>query len=142
MDEDTILAILDETDSEINEKAQPKEAVKLELESLTIPEDFEGPKPDATDPFHRLIIHIDMDAYYAQVEMKAHGIPTSQPMAVAQWQGIIALNYAAKDRGIKRSMRVWDCLSICPEIKFVHVATIANRNGSDQIIPSSVLRVT
>ena len=83
MDEDTILAILYETDSEINEKAQPKEAVKLELENLTIPEDFEGPKPDAADPFHRLIIHIDMDAYYAQVEMKAHGIPASQPMAVA-----------------------------------------------------------
>lgn len=27
--------------------------------------------------FSRLIIHIDMDAYYAQVEMKKHGIQSS-----------------------------------------------------------------
>jgi len=35
--------------------------------------------------FGRLIIHVDMDAYFAQVEMKKHGIPESQPLGVLQW---------------------------------------------------------
>lgn len=50
----------------------------------------------------RLIIHIDMDAYYAQVESRKHGIKEEEPMGVLQWRSLIALNYVAKTRGIKR----------------------------------------
>ena len=50
-------------------------------------------------------------------------------MAVAQWNSIIALTYKAKDLGVKRSMRLYDAITICPDLKFVHVATIAERNG-------------
>ena len=32
--------------------------------------------------FERVIIHFDMDAYYAQCESKKHNIPDDQPMAV------------------------------------------------------------
>jgi len=52
--------------------------------------------------FDRLIIHVDMDAYYAQVEMKKHGIKEDEPMGVLQWKSLIAVNYAAKERGVKR----------------------------------------
>jgi DNA polymerase eta len=72
---------------------------------------------------HRYIILIDMDAYYAQVEMKKHNLPRDKPMAVQQWNAIIALNYAAKDRGVTRSMTVYDALAVCPDITFVHVST-------------------
>jgi DNA polymerase eta len=58
----------------------------------------------------RVIIHIDMDAYYAQVEMKKHGIPDTQPMGVLQWNSLIAINYAAKSLGIKRGMNHFEAL--------------------------------
>lgn len=72
-----------------------------------------------------------MDAYYAQVEMKRHGISESQPMCVLQWRSIVALNYKAKDLGVTRGMTVYDALTVCPTIRFVHVATLAERNGEE-----------
>ena len=71
----------------------------------------------------RYIILLDMDSNYAQVEMKRHGLPADKPMAVQQWNAIIALNYAAKKIGVKRSMTVYDALNVCPDITFVHVST-------------------
>ena len=46
-------------------------------DGLKVPEDFECPEQKKSDPFSRLIIHLDMDAYYAQVEMKSHNIDES-----------------------------------------------------------------
>ena len=43
-------------------------------------------------------------------------------MAVQQWNAIIALNYSAKAKGVRRSMTVYDALNTCPEIIFVHVS--------------------
>ena len=48
-----------------------------------VPADFQVPQSEkeayqndeVLKHFQRLIIHVDMDAYYAQVEMKKHGIP-------------------------------------------------------------------
>lgn len=72
----------------------------------------------------RYIILIDMDAYYAQVEMKKHKIDLTQPCVVQQWNAIIALNYVAKGMGVKRSMTVYDALCICPDLILIHVSTM------------------
>ena len=101
-----------------------------------MPKEFKGPDQSASDPHWRLIIHIDMDAYYAQVEMKKHRIPETQPLAVLQWRSIVALNYKAKDLGVRRGMTVYDALTVCETLKFVHVATLAERNGEDMLIKS------
>jgi DNA polymerase eta len=51
----------------------------------------------------RVVIHIDLDCFYAQVESKRLGIPQeSVPLAVQQWQGLIAVNYAARKQGVTR----------------------------------------
>jgi DNA polymerase eta len=55
--------------------------------------------------------------------MKKHNLDPSKPMAVQQWNAIIALNYSAKAKGVRRSMTVYDALNTCPEIIFVHVST-------------------
>ncbi|KAJ2459692.1 N-acetyltransferase eso1 [Coemansia sp. RSA 2337] len=55
----------------------------------------------------RAIIHIDIDS-------------------VQQWQGLIAVNYPARDRGVKRLDTVAEAREKCPEIKFVHVATFTD----------------
>ncbi|TNV81729.1 hypothetical protein FGO68_gene10056 [Halteria grandinella] len=83
--------------------------------------------------FERLIVHLDMDAYYAQVEMKYHNIDITKPVAVLQWNSIIALNYVAKNSGVKRSMTCYEALEVRSDMIFVHVATISDKQilGSD-----------
>ena len=71
---------------------------------------------------------IDMDAYYAQVEMKRHNIDPKLPVAVQQWNALIALNYVAKGMGIKRSMTCYEALALCPELILVHVSTFEVRD--------------
>jgi nucleotidyltransferase/DNA polymerase involved in DNA repair len=84
------------------------------------------------DCYNRLIIHIDMDAYYAGVEMKKHNIPASQPLGVLQWKSLIAINYSAKSKGVKRGMLSHEALVVCPEMKFAHVSTLClDKNGQE-----------
>jgi nucleotidyltransferase/DNA polymerase involved in DNA repair len=45
-----------------------------------------------------------------QVEQVRLGIPTEQPLAVQQWEGLIAVNYAARAAGIVRHERVSEAL--------------------------------
>lgn len=45
--------------------------------------------------------------------------------AVQQWQGLIAVNYAARAQGISRHDNVIEALKKCPDLKLVHVATLA-----------------
>ena len=66
-----------------------------------------------------------MDAYYAQVEMKKHAISWDKPMAVQQWNALIALNYAAKGRGVHRGMTAYEALAVVPDLILVHVSTFA-----------------
>eukprot|EP00887_Chlorella_sp_A99_P005175 scaffold1.g5175.t1 len=72
----------------------------------------------------RVVIHVDFDAYYAQVEARRLGIPREQPLAVQQWEGLIAVNYAARARGVTRHMRVGEARKLCPELVLAHVETI------------------
>ena len=74
----------------------------------------------------RVIIHLDLDAFYAQVESRRLGIDPSTPLVVQQWRGIIAVNYAARAAGIKRHLTVDEATKLCPGVVFVHVETIGD----------------
>ena len=87
-------------------------------------EEIKGCEQRNLEHFNRLIIHLDMDAYYAQVEMKQHNIDLTKPVAVLQWNSIIALNYVAKKAGVKRGMNCFEALEVRNDMIFVHVATI------------------
>ncbi|KAF6844280.1 sister chromatid cohesion protein eso1 [Colletotrichum musicola] len=78
----------------------------------------------------RVIAHIDLDAFYAQCEMVRLGVPKEQPLAVQQWQGLIAVNYPAREHGIGRHCTVTDALKMCPTLIAQHVATW--REGDDK----------
>ncbi|KAI1104543.1 sister chromatid cohesion protein Eso1 [Jackrogersella minutella] len=71
----------------------------------------------------RVIAHIDLDAFYAQCEMVRLGIAEDQPLAVQQWQGLIAVNYPARSFGIGRHCTVTDAKKLCPKLIAQHVAT-------------------
>lgn len=77
----------------------------------------------------RCIALIDYDAFYAQCEMVRLGVAESQPLAVQQWQGLIAINYPAREFGLNRHVTVTEAKTKCPEIIVQHVATW--REGDD-----------
>ncbi|KAJ1502185.1 DNA-directed DNA polymerase eta rad30, partial [Coelomomyces lativittatus] len=67
-----------------------------------------------------------LDCFYCQVEHKRLGIPASVPLAVQQWQGLIAVNYAARAANVKRHESIHEALKKCPELRLVHVATYSD----------------
>ncbi|KAJ1670442.1 N-acetyltransferase eso1 [Spiromyces aspiralis] len=71
----------------------------------------------------RVIAHIDMDCFFCQVEQLRLGVPADQPLAVLQWNGLIAVNYAARAKGVSRHDTAAEARAKCPEIRLVHVAT-------------------
>ncbi len=70
-----------------------------------------------------MIAHIDLDAFYAQCETVRIGADPTKPLAVQQWQGLIAINYPAREYGLNRHVTPTEAKEKCPEIICQHVAT-------------------
>lgn len=67
----------------------------------------------------RSIIHVDMDCYYAQVEMVQHPEHKNKPLVVHQKHLIVTSNYIARQFGIKKCMSVQEGLSLCPNLVLI-----------------------
>lgn len=72
----------------------------------------------------RVILHSDMNCFYASVEMLHHPEFTGMPLAVggdpeARHGIVLTANYIAKQKGVKTGMALWQAKQICPEIIFV-----------------------
>lgn len=77
----------------------------------------------------RVIAHIDLDAFYAQCEMVRLGTPRDTPLAVQQWDSLIAINYAARPFGITRMLSATEAKKRCPDLVLQHVATFREGEG-------------
>ncbi|PWY90844.1 DNA/RNA polymerase [Aspergillus heteromorphus CBS 117.55] len=77
----------------------------------------------------RVIAHIDLDAFYAQCEMVRLDTPRTVPLAVRQWDSLIAINYPARSFGITRMISAGEAKKLCPEIVLQHVATFREGEG-------------
>jgi DNA polymerase eta len=80
----------------------------------------------------RVIVHVDLDAFYAAVEQVRLGLPIEQPLAVQQWEGLIAVNYAARAKGVTRFMAIHEAKQKCPELKLVHVEVIGGSSKREE----------
>ncbi|VDP14006.1 unnamed protein product [Soboliphyme baturini] len=74
----------------------------------------------------RIVVLIDMDCFYVQVEQRENPDLYGKPTAVVQYNqwkkgGIIALSYEARANGVKRFMRGSDAEEVCPSICLVQV---------------------
>lgn len=67
----------------------------------------------------RSIIHVDMDCYYAQVEMVQHPEHKDKPLGVQQKNIVVTSNYLARQFGIKKCMSVQEALSLCPGLVLI-----------------------
>ena len=88
-----------------------------------------GDVPQSTND--KVILHIDLDCFYCQVEHRRLNIPRDVPLAVQQWDGLIAVNYPARSRGITRHMTKKEAQKLCPDLCLVHVETLGEDNEDD-----------
>ena len=78
----------------------------------------------------RVICHLDLDCFYCQVEHIRIGIASTEPLAVQQWNAVIAVNYPARSYGVKRGMTVKEVRAKCPTIHLIHVELVGNNSIS------------
>ncbi|KAI5300355.1 hypothetical protein KEM56_002517 [Ascosphaera pollenicola] len=77
----------------------------------------------------RVIAHIDLDAFYAQCEMVRLNLPRDVPLAVQQWDSLIAINYAARPFNVTRMISAEEARQRCPGLITQHVATFREGEG-------------
>lgn len=65
------------------------------------------------------IVHLDVDCFYAQVEMLLHPELKGKPLGVQQKNLVVTSNYEARAFGVKKCMSVEDALRICPNLVLV-----------------------
>mmetsp|Transcript_1898 Transcript_1898/g.3423 ORF Transcript_1898/g.3423 Transcript_1898/m.3423 type:complete len:541 (-) Transcript_1898:1015-2637(-) len=73
----------------------------------------------------RVVVHIDLDAFYAQVECVRLGLdPRTTPVGCQQWNSLIAVSYPARPFGVTRMDSAEDAKRKCPHIILVHTDVI------------------
>ncbi len=71
---------------------------------------------------HRIVMHIDMNAFFASVEQQANPELQGKPIAVIGSHGrtvITTSSYEARAFGVKTGMAKWEALKVCPQLIFV-----------------------
>ena len=67
----------------------------------------------------RTILHIDIDCFYAQVEMVRNPDLKGKPVGIKQKNIMITCNYVARSLGVKKSMFVSEAKKFLPELMLV-----------------------
>ncbi|MFH4977110.1 hypothetical protein AB6A40_003819 [Gnathostoma spinigerum] len=110
-------------------KALSLEAIakaELQMDSLVI-------KLESERDLSRVIVHIDMDAFYAAVEMRDDPSLRNLPMAVGSTAMLSTSNYAARRYGVRSAMPGFIARKLCPELKIVPCNFQKYRSVSQQI---------
>ncbi|XP_007439922.1 DNA polymerase kappa isoform X1 [Python bivittatus] len=65
------------------------------------------------------IVHIDMDAFYAAVEMRDNPELRDRPIAVGSWNMLSTSNYHARRYGVRAAMPGFIAKKLCPHLTIV-----------------------
>ncbi|XP_971585.2 DNA polymerase iota [Tribolium castaneum] len=68
----------------------------------------------------RTIIHIDLDCFYAQVEMNKNPSLRTVPLGIQQKNIVVTSNYTAREFGIKKCMLIPEAKKLCPSLVLVN----------------------
>ncbi|XP_059750525.1 DNA polymerase iota isoform X4 [Balaenoptera ricei] len=68
----------------------------------------------------RVIVHVDLDCFYAQVEMISNPELKGKPLGVQQKYLVVTCNYEARKLGVKKLMNVRDAKEKCPQLVLVN----------------------
>uniref|UniRef100_A0A3Q3GMU9 Polymerase (DNA directed) iota n=1 Tax=Labrus bergylta TaxID=56723 RepID=A0A3Q3GMU9_9LABR len=70
-------------------------------------------------PAHRVILHFDLDCFYAQVEMIRNPALREVPLGIQQKYIIVTCNYVAREQGVTKLMSVTAAKEKCPQLVLV-----------------------
>uniref|UniRef100_A0A8C0L761 DNA polymerase iota n=1 Tax=Canis lupus dingo TaxID=286419 RepID=A0A8C0L761_CANLU len=77
-------------------------------------------EPGGLGPPARVIVHVDLDCFYAQVEMISNPELKGKPLGVQQKYLVVTCNYEARKLGVKKLMNVRDAKEKCPQLVLVN----------------------
>src|SRR4030066_1698228 len=73
-------------------------------------------QPLTIHSWHRAILHLDADAFFASCEQAIHPQLKGRPVITGKERGIVsAASYEAKAKGVKRGMRLFEVKKACPD---------------------------
>lgn len=88
--------------------------------------------------FGRTWIHVDMDAFYAAVEMRDNPSLVDKPIAVAEKNMIMTTNYVARKYGVRSGVPCFIGKKLCPDIIYIKPDFAKYRKAGDEF--KAVLR--
>jgi len=74
---------------------------------------------------NRVILHIDIDCFYAQVEMNKRPDLREKPLGIQQKNIVVTCNYPARAMGVGKCMSVSKALELCPSLELVNGEDLA-----------------
>lgn len=88
---------------------------------------------DQSRDLSRIIVHIDMDAFYAAVEMRDNPELRNTPMAVGSMSMLSTSNYLARRFGVRAAMPGFIAKKLCPGLTIVPLNFDKYRDVSKQV---------
>ncbi|XP_019111229.2 DNA polymerase iota isoform X1 [Larimichthys crocea] len=109
---------MDKSDEEMEEDDTEWKKSLVESVPLSPAAAAAGPRLSKT-PAHRVIVHFDLDCFYAQVEMIRNPALREVPLGIQQKYIIVTCNYVAREQGVTKLMSVTDAKEKCPQLVLV-----------------------
>ena len=78
----------------------------------------------------RVILHLDLDAFYTQVERNRLELPPEVPLCVQQWSSLIAVCYNSRKLGVKRMTSAADAAKL--GVTNIHVEVVGGKAVLDR----------
>lgn len=82
-----------------------------------------------------VIAHIDLNAFFAQVEQIRLNLSLNDPIVCAQWSSLIAVSYAARSYGINRMDTIKVARAKCPDLIIAHAAVFQKGSSHWAYVP-------
>ncbi|XP_033108429.1 DNA polymerase iota-like [Anneissia japonica] len=114
----------DDADDYVESESEWRQGWEASSSSLTefTPKSMQsisGLQSTSVSEHKRTIIHIDIDCFYAQVEMILDPALRDKPLGIQQKNIVVTCNYVARGRGISKLSYVNDAVKLCPELVLV-----------------------
>ena len=94
------------------------------------------------DDHSRCIIHLDIDCFYAQVEMITDPSLVDKPLGIQQKNIVVTCNYVARARGVGKCMFISEAVKVCPDLVLVNGEDLARYRRVSMGVYNTLVRET
>lgn len=109
-----------------NATASQVESARVSCDKLTL--DIENQRI-----FNRLIVHFDLDMFFAAVEIRDNPELSNKPIAVGGDSMISTSNYVARKHGVRAAMPGFIAKKLCPELLLIKPNGVKYRKASSEV---------